>query len=167
MEICWIRSYEDDSMKQVLVIGYGNSLRSDDCVGLYAVRELQKIMNAPNVEFMEVAQLQPEIAERLSRVDFAVFIDAAMDGISGETKYERLHPTVRAQGLSHSTDPETLLAAALELYGRSPEALLATVTGECFGFGTKLSHEVEVSMRGLAVRVGHLIEEFLREEAVV
>jgi hydrogenase maturation protease len=151
-------------MKQVLVIGYGNSLRSDDCVGLYAVRELQKTLNRPNVEFLELAQLQPELAETLSRKDLAVFIDAAMHGISGETNYEPLRPAAKPQGLSHSTDPSTLLGVAKELYGHAPEALLATVAGECFGFGTKLSPEVDVSMRGMAARVGRLIEEFLDEK---
>jgi hypothetical protein len=67
--------------------------------------------------------------------------------------------------MSHSTDPETLLFAAKELYGRAPKAILATVAGECFGLGSQLSPEVEVAMKGLAVRVSQMVEDFL-EEAV-
>jgi hydrogenase maturation protease len=150
-------------MKQVLVVGYGNTLRSDDGVGLYAVRELQKLMSRENVEFLEVQQLQPELAEVLSRKDLAIFIDAAMHGISGETHYEIVFPAAKVPGMSHSTDPETLLFAAKELYGHAPKAILATVAGECFGIGSQLSHEVEVAMKGLSVRVGQMIEEFLDE----
>jgi hydrogenase maturation protease len=150
-------------MKQVLVVGYGNTLRSDDGVGLYAVREIQRTVTKSNVEFMEVVQLYPELAETLSRKDLAIFIDAAMHGISGETHYETILPASKAPGLSHATDPESLLFAAKELYGRAPQALLATVAGECFGLGTTLSPEVEVSMKGLAVRVGQYIDEFLDE----
>jgi len=150
-------------MKQVLVVGYGNTLRSDDGVGLYAVREIQKTVTKSNVEFMEVVQLYPELAETLSRKDLAIFIDAAMHGINGETHYETILPASKAPGLSHATDPESLLFAAKELYGRAPQALLATVAGECFGLGTTLSPEVEVSMKGLAVRVGQYIDEFLDE----
>lgn len=152
-------------MKQVLVVGYGNTLRSDDGVGPYAVREMQKLMARENVEFVEVHQLQPELAETLSRKDLAIFIDAAMHGISGETHYEIIFPASKAPGMSHSTDPETLLFAAKELYGRAPKAILATVAGECFGLGTQLSLEVDIAVKGLSVRVSQMIEEFL-EEAV-
>jgi len=152
-------------MKQVLVVGYGNTLRSDDGVGPYAIRELQKLMSRENVEFLEVQQLQPEHAEVLSRKDLAIFIDAVMQVISGETHYEIIFPASKAPGMSHSTDPESLLFAAKELYGRAQKAILATVAGECFGLGTQLSLEVEVAVKGLSVRVGQMIEEFL-EEAV-
>ena len=152
-------------MKKILVVGYGNTLRSDDAVGLYAVREMQKMPTRSNIEFMEVHQLQPELAETLSHMDLVVFIDAAMHGISGETHYELVFPASKTPGMSHSIDPETLLFAAKELYGHAPKAILATVAGECFGFGSKLSPEVEVAMKGLSARVSQLIEEFL-EDAV-
>ncbi len=151
-------------MRNVLVIGWGNSLRSDDCVGLYAVRELQKMLQQPNVEFVECPQLQPELAERISHSDLAVFIDAATDGIGGEINYEPVRPARTSAILSHGSDPGTLLGAAKELYGHAPTALLATVSGECFGYGTKLSPEVEVSMKGVTQRVSEIIEEFLNEK---
>ena len=154
-------------MKNVLVVGYGNSLRSDDGLGLYAVREIQKKIERPEIEFIEVAQLQPELAETIAKKDFVIFIDAVMHGISGETHYELVFPASKAPGMSHATDPETLLFAAKELYGNAPKALLATVAGECFGFGTKLSPEVEISTRGLATRLTQLIEEFIGEAVAV
>lgn len=154
-------------MKNVLVVGYGNSLRSDDGLGLYAVREIQKKIARPEIEFIEVAQLQPELAETISKKDFVIFIDAVMHGISGETHYELVFPSAKAPGMSHATDPETLLFAAKELYGNAPKALLATVAGECFGFGTKLSPEVEIATRGLATRVTQLIEEFIGDVVAV
>lgn len=154
-------------MRNVLVIGWGNSLRSDDCVGIYAVRELKKKVQRANVEFVEVPQLQPELAERISHSDLAVFIDAATQGISGEINYEPLMPAPKRAAISHGSDPETLLGAAKELFGHAPTALLATVSGECFGYGTKLSPEVEVSMKGVTERVSEIIEEFLNEKVAV
>ena len=148
-------------MKQVLVVGYGNSLRSDDAVGLYAVREMQKVGTRSNVEFLEMHQLQPELAEIMSRKDLVIFIDAAMHGISGETRYEPVLPSSKTPEMSHSTNPESLLFMAKELYGHVPKAILVTVAGECFGIGTKLSAEVEVAMKGVAVRASQLIDEFL------
>ncbi len=151
-------------MRNVLVIGYGNSLRSDDCVGIYAVRELKKSLERPGVEFVEVPQLQPELAERVAKSDLAVFLDAATDGISGEINYENVVESSSAEVMSHGSDPATLLATARVLYGKAPTALLATVAGECFGYGTKLSPEVEVSMKGMTKRVSEIIEDFLEEE---
>ncbi len=154
-------------MKKVLVVGYGNSLRSDDGLGLFAVREIQQKISRPEIEFLEVVQLQPELAETISKKDLVIFIDAVMHGISGETHYELVFPAAKAPGMSHTTDPETLLFAAKELYGKVPKALLATVAGECFGFGTTLSPEVEASTRGLAMRVTQLIEEFIGDAVAV
>lgn len=154
-------------MKRVLVIGYGNSLRSDDCVGLYAVRELGKSMKLANVELIEAPQLQLEMAEKLAQVDLVVFLDAATDGISGEINYERVLPHAPTGALSHSIDPATLLGAAKQLYGAAPTALLAAVSGECFGYGSRLSPEVEISMRGVAKRVEDIIAEFLEEKVAV
>ncbi len=154
-------------MKKVLVVGYGNSLRSDDGLGLFAVREIQQKISRPEIEFLEVVQLQPELAETISKKDLVIFIDAVMHGISGETHYELVFPAAKAPGMSHTTDPETLLFAAKELYGKVPKALLATVAGECFGFGTTLSPAVEASTRGLAMRVTQLIEEFIGDAVAV
>ena len=154
-------------MKKVLVIGYGNTLRSDDGVGIYAVREMQKSPTRSNIEFMEVHQLQLELAEPISQMNLVIFIDAAMHGISGETHYEEVFAAPKSAGMSHSTDPETLLLAAKALYGRAPKAILATVAGECFGFGSQLSPEVEIAMRGLAARVSQLIEEFIEDAVAV
>jgi hydrogenase maturation protease len=153
--------------KRVLVIGYGNSLRSDDCVGLYAVRELRKRVTLPNVELLELPQLQIELAAQLAETDLVVFIDAATDGISGEINYEPVWPGEKSTAMSHTIDPSTLLHVAEELCGKFPIAVLATVAGECFGYGTKLSPEVETSMLDVAKRVEDIIAEFLEEKAAI
>jgi hydrogenase maturation protease len=152
--------------KRILVIGYGNSLRSDDCVGLYAVRELRKRLSRPEVELLDVPQLQMELAAQVAASDLVVFIDAASNGISGEINYEPLRPGDKSTAMSHTIGPTVLLGVAEELYGKTPAALLVTVAGKCFGYGTKLTSEVEASMMGVVKQVEDVIEEFLAEKAV-
>ncbi|PPT05423.1 NADH-reducing hydrogenase maturation factor [Geitlerinema sp. FC II] len=71
----------------MLVIGYGNSLRGDDGIGR-AIAEQVASWNLPHVRSLSLHQLTPELAEELSRVDRAVFIDACIDGDS--VRIERL-----------------------------------------------------------------------------
>jgi hydrogenase maturation protease len=153
-------------MKNVLVIGYGNRLRSDDAVGLFAVREVQNKVTRPGVEFLELPQLQPDLAERVASSDLTIFIDAATDGMGGEINFEPLLPARVALHESHNLDPESLLRIAKNIYGKAPTALLATIAGECFGLGSSLTPEVETSMRGVAQRVAQIVEEFMDEDSI-
>lgn len=147
-------------MSKVLVVGYGNPLRSDDSVGIQAVRALKSTMENAAVEFVECQQLGVELASNLSTVDFAVFIDASTDGIAGEVRYEAIKPRGTAEaGLSHQADPGVILALSQQLYGSSPQAILVTIAGECFGFGTTLTPSVAEAMGGVIQRVAQLIKQ--------
>jgi hydrogenase maturation protease len=53
-------------MGEVLVIGYGNTLRRDDAVGPLSAEEVSR-WGRPGVVPLDLAQLLPELAERLSR----------------------------------------------------------------------------------------------------
>ena len=69
-----------DDLKTILVIGYGNDLRSDDAVG-------QKVANAiaawklPQVTSLCVHQLTPELASFLATAELAIFIDACFASV--------------------------------------------------------------------------------------
>ncbi len=61
--------------QSILVMGYGNMLRSDDGVGQQVARAVAK-WEIPNVDAIAVHQLTPELAERLTKTDIAIFVDA-------------------------------------------------------------------------------------------
>jgi hydrogenase maturation protease len=119
---------------RILIIGYGNELRSDDAIGRHAARELAR----RGIAAIEVHQLTPELAERLSQVDLACFIDASASLAPGEIRLR----TVQESGdgiLDHYFAAGSLLRLCRDIYGRAPHAFLITAGGQSFGAGMGLS----------------------------
>jgi hydrogenase maturation protease len=148
-------------MAKVLVIGFGNPLRSDDSFGIQAVERLKETVGGSDIEFIECQQLTPELAEQVSRSELALFVDADMDGLAGSIHNRRIIPKQRPGGeiLVHHLDPSTLLGLSEMVYHRVPEAMLMTVTGECFGYGSRLSPEVAKALPGVVEHMRDLIVE--------
>jgi Ni,Fe-hydrogenase maturation factor len=59
--------------------------------------------------------------------------------------------------MSHHVDPKILVTAAKHLYGKAPEAIVATVTGENFGLGSELSPKVKGAMQQVVAYLRDLI----------
>lgn len=139
----------------LLTIGYGNALRGDDRVG-WAVAEAVAAWNLPGVQAIAVPQLFPELAEALSQVDLAVFVDAAIPNSDGPnprglqvTDLIRDHsPSAPAQRLgSHGFDPTSLLQLAQILYGHAPRACwLLMIPAVDMGFKETLSDITQAGM---------------------
>ena len=148
-------------MAKILVIGYGNPLRSDDGFGQCAVEQLKKHIKGQEVELVECQQLTPELAERISKVDLALFVDADTDGVSGTMHSRFIQPRrdQNSETLMHHLDPAGLLGLTETLYKKSPKAMLLTVTGECFGYGRELSAEVAKALPGVVHHIEEIIEE--------
>ena len=125
----------------MLIIGYGNPLRGDDGFGY---RAAERIPGA-----IAVHQLTPELMDPISRADRVIFLDATTEGIPGEITRRTVTPSPDGRAFTHHVTPESLLAGALALYGRAPEALLITVCGADFGFSETLSPSVQVALSSL------------------
>jgi hydrogenase maturation protease len=121
----------------LLVIGYGNTLRRDDGVGV-KVAEAVETLNLPGVRTLVCHQLTPELAESISQARTVVFVDAAVDA-NGEAELVEVQPANAAQILAHATDPRSLLALAKQLFGRCPRAWSVGIPVEDLGFGDGLS----------------------------
>jgi hydrogenase maturation protease len=147
-------------MAKIVVIGFGNPLRSDDSFGWKATEELQAIVTEKDVEFIECQQLAPEFAEKISKASLAIFIDADSNGVAGAVHCYPIYPkSCEADSITHHLDPCTLVTLAEKLYGRAPEALVVSVTGECFGFGKTLSEPVASSLPGVVRHLADVIHE--------
>jgi hydrogenase maturation protease len=120
-----------------LVIGYGNTLRSDDGVGA-KVADAVAELTLPGVVALVRHQLTPELAETISEARAVVFVDAAAD-TSTEVQVRQLEPAEGAQLMTHAADPRTLLAMAKQLFGRCPPAWWLTIPIENLEFGEELS----------------------------
>src|SRR5690348_5954937 len=117
----------------LLVIGYGNTLRSDDGVGPKVVEALAAL-DLANVRTLSCDLLTPELADPISRADTVVFVDAAIDA-PREVQLRPLAPAESSQILAHAADPRTLLALARDVFGHAPRAWWLTIPVENMGIG--------------------------------
>ncbi len=151
-------------MARVLVIGYGNPLRSDDGLGWRVADALREDPDLANVDVIASHQLSPEYAEVISRAAFVVFVDAANapESAPGTLVETDLQPECHSpQCFSHELGPSTLLACAAELFGSTPRAKMFSVTGAEFGMGERLSAAVEARVPELIVRIQSSIKDVL------
>jgi hydrogenase maturation protease len=130
--------------RNCLVLGYGNTLRSDDGVGP-RVAEAVEALHLPGVRILVCPQLSPEHADPIAQADIVVFVDAAVDA-PREVQLRKLEPADTSQLMAHAADPRTMLALARDVFGRVPKAWLLTIPAENTGFGEKLS---PAAQRGL------------------
>lgn len=153
-------------MPKVMVIGYGNPLRTDDAIGWRAAGELSAQFSDNDIEIVACHQLNPEMAEPISQCKLVVFIDACTDGTAGRVSKREVQPSAFSpEMMSHHLDPGALLACAQELYGKAPKAVVICVTGECFGYGRELTATVERVLPGVIELTRNLVESALGKKA--
>ncbi|HWW03150.1 MAG TPA: hydrogenase maturation protease [Candidatus Acidoferrum sp.] len=121
----------------LLVIGYGNTLRSDDGVGP-KVAEAIAALNLPKVRTLACDLLTPELADPIARADEVVFVDAAVDA-PREVQLRALEPAASSQIMAHAANPRTMLALARDVFGHAPQAWWLTIPVENMGVGEALS----------------------------
>jgi hydrogenase maturation protease len=144
----------------VLVIGYGNTLRADDGVGRLAAERLDDDPRLDGVRVIGRHQLTPELALDVSQAALVVFVDASRRPPPGIFKVEPMERTGRqGAGWSHHLDPPSLLDLAGELYGRVPDAFLVSVGVESVLLGDRVSPMVEACLPGLVDAVAELITD--------
>lgn len=143
----------------ILVIGYGNSLRSDDGAGC-RVADIVASWDLPYVRSLTVHQLTPELAEPIAQSDLTIFVDACVsnnvsDFVSQQTQSK---PTMQVQeilvtenlasglsandltaGIGHLSDPRSLLLLAQQVYGNTPVVYSLLLPGVNWEFGEQLS----------------------------
>ena len=149
---------------ELLVIGYGNSLRRDDGVGprvAEAVEELQ----LPGVRTLVCQLLTPEYADPIARVRRVIFVDAAVDRIDG-VHFRKLEPGETSQLMAHSADPRTMLALSRDVFGHAPEAWWLTIPAIHLGFGTDYSPEAEAGFHAAVAVIKKLVAANFRKDTL-
>src|SRR3954471_3504710 len=92
------------SRGKVLVIGYGNTLRSDDGVGPHIAIEAAA-WGLPRLETIAVPQLTPELAELLASAELLIFVDAYQAEIGAAVEVLLLEAANPVVALAHASDP--------------------------------------------------------------
>jgi hydrogenase maturation protease len=144
--------------RPALVIGYGNTPRTDDAAGPRAAAVVQG-WGLRGVAALAVAQLTPELAESLASARLAVFVDAclAVEDEPSAVEVRPLGPSGKPSAFGHAGDPGRLLALALVVYGTTPPAWLVTVRSADFGLGEGLSPRAERGLEDALTRIADLL----------
>ena len=144
----------------VLVVGYGNPLRSDDGVGPVVAERLASDPRFAGADVRAEHQLTPELALDASRSWLLVLVDAAEGVAAGEVVIRELGPAgpAGAEGglagcieeggppLTHHVNPTALLGLAAELWGAAPRTILAGIGPGSLELGEELTPEVEAAV---------------------
>jgi hydrogenase maturation protease len=135
----------------LLVIGYGNTLRTDDGVGP-KVADAVEALGLAGVRTLACPLLTPELAEPISKAGVVVFVDAAVD-TPLEVQRRKLETAASSQVMAHAASPPTLLALARDVYGHAPEAWLLTIPVTSLGVGENLS---SLAQRGFDLAIAQI-----------
>jgi hydrogenase maturation protease len=143
---------------RVLVVGYGNALRSDDGLGWHVAERLAVDPRFGGVEILQRHQLTPELALDVSAAAVVVFVDATTSLSSGEVSVERVERLEHAGDTwSHHVSPSGLVALSQQLYGRSAEVYVVSCGMQSDEMGERLSPVVEAAMPTVIDAVAELV----------
>lgn len=143
-----------------VIIGYGNTLRSDDGVGQIIANEVEN-WKLPSVKTHSLHQLTPEIAEILAESSYAIFIDACPTTEIGETI--QIYPIEPIEShnfsLGHISNPRSLLALTQAIYGYTPPAIAIAIPAVNFDLGETLSPIAKKGITQALQQIKNLIKK--------
>lgn len=134
---------------RILIIGYGNTLRSDDGAG-QIVADIIEQWQIPTVQSLALHQLTPELAEPLSTAQLAIFVDVYIANPETEATPtlhcidlnidQALEPsTNQIAPMGHTVDPRSLLALTQQVYNAVPPSWWILIPAINFEVGEQLS----------------------------
>jgi hydrogenase maturation protease len=141
---------------KTLIIGYGNRSRRDDGVGWFVIEQLAAL-NLPEVELETGQQLEIESAETISRFDTVIFVDSAIPEAPEPIQRIVITPNFQGHAVAHYMTPADVLSLCKTLHGREPRAVLFSIRGRDFNFGTTISPEVEQAAREVVKQIAEII----------
>jgi hydrogenase maturation protease len=140
----------------LLVIGYGNDLRSDDGAGRVVAAAIEE-RGLPGVVVRSVSQLTPELALDVVAATRVVFADADV-----EVGQVTVTPVVAGSGgtgiMTHRGDPAGLLSLAANLGETLPAATLISIPADNVGLGFELSEATAAAVAEAVELVVGMVE---------
>jgi hydrogenase maturation protease len=142
---------------ETLILGYGNTLRSDDGAG-QQVAETVAEWSVAGVKAVAIQQLTPDWADAIATAKRVIFVDAVASETE-EVAIQPLKPQPNPAILGHTCDPRSLLALAQTLYGNAPEAYLLLIPAFNFEFGETLSLRTQQGVERALAAIRALISD--------
>lgn len=143
----------------VVVIGYGNTLRSDDGAGQRAATLVQE-WDLPQVRSYAVHQLTPELAAELATAQMAIFVDAYPESSTVQVHSLSHEAPETTNPLGHTSNPRSILTLAKTLYDATPAAWWVLIPAVNFDFGEQLSPVTEAGVAVAVEKINQLINDY-------
>ena len=125
-----------------LLVGIGNSGRSDDGLGWAFLDRIQEgTAFGGQVEYRY--QLQVEDAALISEVDHVVFVDSYQGDLPGGFQLVCCEPVSEFSFTSHELPPGAVLSLCRDLYGKLPRAEILMIQGASWDLQIGMSPEAE------------------------
>ena len=148
---------DEDPTHKILVIGIGNTLRSDDGVGHYVI-ELLNTEPLLGIETMIRHQLTPELAETVATKSLVIFVDASLNVPENEVRMSRIEPETDSQIMAHTANPAGILQLAQCLFDGNPTGWLVEISVTDTGIGETLSPVARQGAKRAVKEITGLIE---------
>ena len=128
---------------KTLILGIGNSGRSDDGLGWAFLDKIASFL-PDNYDIEYRYQLQIEDAELASHYQSVYFVDACKKQLKDGFFWEKALPKETHHFSSHALPLETILYLTQSVYGKQPESYVMGIFGENFDLNIGLSEQAEV-----------------------
>ena len=151
----------------ILIVGYGNPLRSDDSLGLIAadtLSALPELASDSAIEIRKSHQLMPELAEKIARSSLVIFMDASVaseENPPGSLRSSLIEFDPQSSiTLGHHCTPAELISFSVALFGGNPKAILVSLAAASFDYGEKLSDSVRNALPSLIEFITEQVRSF-------
>ena len=138
-------------MAHLVIVGCGNSLRTDDRFGPEVAGRLAgRFAGEPRVEIITAIQLLPEHSAHLRDARLVLIIDASVEN-PGTISCHQVKPNQEGSrpSLTHTFAPEHLVQLAMELHGQRPRVFALTAGA----YSIEVGDAMTPSMSALADRI--------------
>jgi hydrogenase maturation protease len=150
------------NLNKNLLIGIGNTGRSDDGLGWRFLDEIKKENNA-DWELIYRYQLNVEDAELVSNANRIIFVDAFNNKLEKGYAIEDCHPIVGFEYTTHALNPCTVMALCNNLYKSRPGSKVLKIQGYEWGLKEGLSPQ---AIKNLEKAVSYFKRKFLTSDLI-
>jgi hydrogenase maturation protease len=155
---------------RVLVLGLGNDLLTDDGVGLYVARELQRqVVGQDSIHVRETTEMGLALLDFLTGYDAAVIVDSIQTGQASPGFIHELDATSWKQltgGTPHFLGVGETLALGRQLNMPMPAQvrIFAVEVEDPFTLGTQLTPALQTALPGIVGRIAAAVSAFVKRE---
>ena len=146
-------------IKKTVIVGVGNTLRSDDGVGIFICSELEK-SNLSSLSVLTTHQLHIELVEDLKEYETIVIIDAGANPKSEVSFYPITEQKSNGIHSSHNINATLLYSLLQKLYPSDRSFYVCEIQVQNFELGNELS-SFAISNAAKAIK---LLTEFIEKE---